>query len=359
MSKTLFMFSTVLFLASMGECRACVPEITCFDDYDDQIETNNSNTITATNTNDDNNEMGKRCKATWVCTFAYCAPRTNCIKKFSILKGFDRFERRFQMTRDVGTKKSIFEISQTTTPSCSEVGCDSVRTVVSVQTADASETFESKECEVQETAKRCDFGDIPANDKVDEVFSEITAQLMCKNYAMPCSSNEVRVDIDFFASVDSVPEPPSMPNEPNEPMKPPLPPSPPSPPGAFEPGGYANVFLIRFGKIALVVFAVYLSLGYALALAISRGKWHGFTEACGRDGKGRNACSLLFMWCFPFFWRDASATCLDAYYDDEENVQARLLDSSDEEDDAFKEDDEIESGLANVKVDSDNTSNSE
>jgi hypothetical protein len=62
MSKTLFMFSAVLFLASMEECRACVPEITCFDDYDDQIETNNANTVTATNTNDDNNEMGNDVK---------------------------------------------------------------------------------------------------------------------------------------------------------------------------------------------------------------------------------------------------------------------------------------------------------
>jgi hypothetical protein len=54
------------------------------------------------------------------------------------------------------------------------------------------------------------------------------------------------------------------------------------PPAAFAPGGQGRKFFQMF----LVLVAVYCSIGYALALAITRGRWSGFTEACIRDGKG-------------------------------------------------------------------------
>mmetsp|Transcript_2584 Transcript_2584/g.8276 ORF Transcript_2584/g.8276 Transcript_2584/m.8276 type:complete len:128 (+) Transcript_2584:1744-2127(+) len=111
------------------------------------------------------------------------------------------------------------------------------------------------------------------------------------------------------------------------------------PPAAFAPGGQGRNFFQMF----LVLVAVYCSVGYALALAITRGRWSGFTEACIRDGKGRNSCGLLFFWWWPRFWTEEDERCLDAFYDEEERGERRLLDGSSTSEGEEEEESESES----------------
>jgi len=177
------------------------------------------------------------------------------------------------------------------------------------------------------------------------VFSEVTSTLRCENTLKPCSGSSMLVSVDFEAELAAPLKPPSPPMSPVSPNAPPPPPSPPMPPGAFAPGGHGR----KFFQILLVLVAIYCSLGYALALAVTRGRWSGFTEPCKRgDGKGRNACGLLFFWWWPRFWTEEDERCLDAYYeddedDDEETGRRRLLDGSDSGSSSSEEDEEEES----------------
>ena len=93
----------------------------------------------------------------------------------------------------------------------------------------------------------------------------------------------------------------------------------------------------------LVLVAVYCSVGYALALAITRGRWSGFTESCIRDGKVRNSCGLLFFWWWPRFWTEEDERCLDAFYDEEERGERLLLDGSSTSEGEEEEESESES----------------
>ena len=265
------------------------------------------------------------CRAEWQCTWPPIAPKTNNPKRFSLLRGTARVDGDgeathlpFNMTNVGG--KSVEQLEATISPKCSEVGCDATKTSITLQTPDADDSFTSKECSVEETAKKCTF-DVPSNRNDKDVFSEVTATFKCKNVLKPCSGSTVLVRVDFRAKLAAPPEPPL-------------------PPGAFAPGGDAR----KFFQILLLLVATYCSIGYALALAVTRGKWPGFTEACIRDGKGRNACGLLFFWWWPRFWTEEDERCLDAFYDDEERgAERRLLDnSSSSEDEEDEEEDEDE-----------------
>ena len=228
----------------------------------------------------------------------------------------------FNMTNVKG--HSVVHYSMTIQPSCSRVGCDVTKTSITLQTPDASDSFTSKDCLVEETAKKCGPFDAPSNRNDREVFSEATATLKCQNNVKPCSGSSVLVSVDFEAEIAAPPRPPVPPGLPNSPPSPPAPFAPPMPPAAFAPGGQGRNFFQMF----LVLVAVYCSIGYALALAITRGRWSGFTEACIRDGKGRNSCGLLFFWWWPRFWTEEDERCLDAFYDEEERGERRLLDGS-------------------------------
>jgi len=323
----------VLLSRTSKEASACVPEIRC--ELDSNSDSNSENSIVT------------KCRAEWQCTWAPIAPRASNPKKFSLLSGLaDVGEQReipFNMTNVKG--RSVFGFAVTIQPKCSsQVGCDATKTSITLQTPEADDSFTSKACSVQETARKCAF-DAPLNRNDREVFSEVTSTLRCENTLKPCSGSSMLVSVDFEAELAAPLKPPSPPMSPVSPNAPPPPPSPPMPPGAFAPGGHGR----KFFQILLVLVAIYCSLGYALALAVTRGRWSGFTEPCMRgDGKGRNACGLLFFWWWPRFWTEEDERCLDAYYeddedDDEETGRRRLLDGSDNGSSSSEEDEEEES----------------
>lgn len=288
-------------------------------------------TIRCPNGEDVVTTLTRTCRAEWQCTWSAIAPKTNSPKRFSLLHGLadilnndsEELQRSaFNMTNVKG--HSVLQYSVTIQPSCSRVGCDLTKTSITLQTPDASDSFTSKDCLVEETAKKCGPFDAPSNRNDREVFSEATATLKCQNNVKPCSGSAVLVSVDFEAEIAAPPRPPVPPGLPNSPPLPPAPFAPPMPPGAFAPGGQGRIFFQMF----LVLVAMYCSIGYALALAITRGRWSGFTEACIRDGKGRNPCGLLFFWWWPRFWTEEDERCLDAFYDEEERGERRLLDGS-------------------------------
>ena len=311
---------------------SCVPTIRC---------PNGEDVVTTTTI--------RTCRAEWQCTWSAIAPKTNGPKRFSLLRGLadilnennndsEALQRSaFNMTNVKG--HSVVHYSMTIQPSCSRVGCDVTKTSITLQTPDASDSFTSKDCLVEETAKKCGPFDAPSNRNDREVFSEATATLKCQNNVKPCSGSSVLVSVDFEAEIAAPPRPPVPPGLPNSPPSPPAPFAPPMPPAAFAPGGQGRKFFQMF----LVLVAVYCSVGYALALAITRGRWSGFTEACIRDGKGRNSCGLLFFWWWPRFWTEEDERCLDAFYDEEERGERRLLDGSSTSEGEEEEESESES----------------
>ena len=168
-SSSFFYLLALSLLVLLGhtskEASACVPEIRC--ELDSNSNSNSENSIVT------------KCRAEWQCTWAPIAPRASNPKKFSLLSGLadvgEQREISFNMTNVKG--RSVFGFAVTIQPKCSsQVGCDATKTSITLQTPEADDSFTSKACSVQETARKCAF-DAPLNRNDREVFSEVTSTL--------------------------------------------------------------------------------------------------------------------------------------------------------------------------------------